>query len=243
MNGVVKRNTLKGLISTVIKVQKKTKPDSINSRQSIFSSIYLRYGLFIVTIIFFIGWITMRSNNHIPVFTSFILFPAYAFIQVSVILLTGKPSWLHFAFSVTKSDEYLDISLNKIYRECIAESYLTGSDNDIQRIDMYIEGLQELKRFSCGYNLKFTTRSDLFKITAFFLFYFILNSWENIHKLEYISHLKHALSVLFFWLASSLVILEIITYITYDLSEKKRIDTTCKLLLQLKFIIMDSVKK
>lgn len=238
MNAVIKRNTLKGLMSTVMIALHKADVKQKNSKSYYYN--YLFYSLIIIFVIMIIGLVTMHSNSQISAFICFILFPAYAFLQISIILFSGKSYRKYLLRIITTNNDSLDIKLDTIYRECIAESYLTGTMDDIRLIDEYIEGLQELTRFSNGYSLKFIKITDLFKVMFFCTVGLGISLCCEAHKLEILSHIKSALSVLFLLLICSLIILETITYTLYYFSERKRVNNACKLLVQIRYIVMDS---
>lgn len=254
ITGVIRRNTLNGLIKLIIKTNSAYDYHQITKDDHKHKTDMLIYAGTLFLSVYFILFLELNMYSDVSIEEYLIAFPIYTSLVLIILFIIEKVTFHHNLIeclnlifqqkSNLQSDESIyELRLNKIYAQCIEESYLFGTCRDIQRIDQYIQGLNDLLKYRTGYSLKFTTPINFIKITVFFLAGFIGSVWSESFRIGDFSHVQQILSILIILAACALITLEFLCYLQFSLSEKKKINRVCEHLIQIKYMIIDSTRE
>lgn len=248
---IIRRNTLMGLIKIISNTNTSYKSDRVSKHDKKHKKDMFIYSISLFTTVYILLYFKLNMYSALSIEEYIIAFPAYTSLVLLVLFIIEKTTyhhtfieWLNIIFhnqtGFLSNENIHELKLNNIYNRCIEESYLQGTDKDIDTIDLYIRGLQELLRFSHGYAFNFTTPSNFIKITVFLIAGFLGTIWSESFNIGDFSHIQKILPVLFLIAACCLIVLEVLSYYIYDFSEKKKINSACKQLTEIKYIIIDS---
>ena len=254
ITGVIKRNTLTGLIKVVLNTNSAFDYHKVSNDDYKHKTNMLIYAVTLFLSAYILLFLKLNMYSNISLEEYLIAFPIYTSIVLLILFITDKIThkhsfidWLDKLFrnqtNFESEESILELRLNKIYNRCIEETYLTGTGADIKTIDIYIEGLQKYLKFKSSYSLKFTTPSNFMKIGVFFLAGFMGSVWSESFKLGDFSPIKEILSMLMVIAVCILIGLEVLYFCQFSLSEKKKINQVCEHLLQIKYMIIDSTRE
>lgn len=254
ITGVIKRNTLKGVITLVTNTNSTFEYHQIAHNDHKHKTDMLIYSGTLFLSVYLILFIELNMYSEVSIEEYLIAFPIYTSLVLMILFIVEKinsrhsiTDWLNSLFqhrtNLQSEESIYEMRLNKIYARCIEESYLFGTKKDIRLIDQYIKGLNDLQKFRSGYSLKFTTPLNFIKITVFFLAGFIGSVWSESFRIGNFNHVKEILSMLLIMATCGLIMLETLCYFQFTLSEKKKINKVCEHLIQIKYMIIESTRE